>query len=142
MCNMIKIEKSDLKLTFDALYPAAELAPEFRDGRLWLRFAPKPKPMSSSAISVNTTDQPRRLPTGVRLHIPEGYAAHICQVEQLNGKNRYIVDEILFGNTDEVEVIYRASQSHYVSPGRVIGVVILVEMAKYGAEKHTVEQVK
>lgn len=128
------MKNTEAKLTFETLYPTAELAPEYHDGKLWLRFAPKPKPMSNSTVSVNPSDRPYRLPTGVRLHVPEGYAAQVCQVEQQNGKERYIVGEILFGDTDEVEVIYRASQSHYVSPGRVIGCVLLIESVKYAAE--------
>jgi len=121
-------------LRFTALAKSDELKPEVRDGRLWLRYAPKPSHAGRCGLSVGPNDPPRRLSTGVTLSIPDGYAALVCQVEEAGAKQRYLASELLFGETIEVEVVYRASQHHLVNVGRVIGCMLLVRVGEYAVD--------
>jgi hypothetical protein len=128
-------DAASVELHYDFLYPsdgAAEMRPEYLDGRLWLRFAPKPSPLRNVAVSIGAGEV-KRLATGVRLRVPEGYAALICRVEQSNGGERLTPGDVMTGHTQEVEVTYRSAEHMYIHPKRIIGCVLLVPVAKYVA---------
>lgn len=134
--NDIKANDAIEKLRYDFIYPnegAAEMRPEYKDGRLWLRFAPRPSPQRNAAVSISAGET-KRLPTGTKLYVPDGYGAHVCQVETRNGSERLIVGDILVGDTQEVEVTYRSAEHMYVHPKKIIGCVLLVPLAKYTVE--------